>query len=198
MQNFIGKLLGSYVHVYEIGVHVAMRMAVLSDTHLRAKMPGELLDLIKDADVVVHAGDFITMEIYDAIKAGSKKLIAVHGNSDSGEIKAMLPESEVFEADGIKFGVIHKGRQGTDTTNMRYLALEMGVKVLIYGHVHSPVIDRTDVLLLCPGSPIFPRMADPTMAFIDVEGGEIKVSIVQTTTGQMCKSMDFARSLGNE
>jgi len=175
-----------------------MRMAVLADTHLRAKMPQEILDLIKDADLVIHAGDFITREIYDSVKANSKRLVAVYGNSDSDELKAMLPESEVFEADGIRFGVIHKGRQGTDITNMRYLALEMGVKVLIYGHVHSPVIDRTDVLLLCPGSPVFPRMADPTMAYLDVEGGQIKVNIITTSTGQMCKSMDFARSLGKE
>jgi putative phosphoesterase len=173
-------------------------MAVLSDTHLRAKMPQELLDLIKDADLVVHAGDFITRDIYDSVKASSKKLIAVQGNSDSADLKEMLPESEVFDVEGITFGVVHKGRQGTDVTNMRYLALEMGVKVLIYGHVHSPVIDRTDVLLLCPGSPIFPRMAEPTMAYVDVEGGQDKVSIVKTSTGQMCKSMDFARSRGNE
>ncbi len=172
-----------------------MRMAVLSDTHLRAKMPDELLGLIEGADLVVHAGDFITREIYDAVSGGSRRLIAVHGNSDSGELKAMLPESETFEVDGVRFGVIHKGRHGTDTTNMRYLALEMGVKVLIYGHIHSPVIDQTDVLLLCPGSPVFPRMADPTMAYVDVENGQVKVSIVETGTGQMCKSMDFARSL---
>jgi putative phosphoesterase len=173
-----------------------MRIAVLSDTHLRARMPRELLDLIRDADIVVHAGDFITREIYDSFEANSKRLVAVYGNSDSDELKAMLPESEVFEADGIRFGVVHKGRGGTDTTNMRYLALEMGVKVLIYGHVHSPVIDHTDVLLLCPGSPIFPRMAEPTMAYLDVGGGQIKVNIIKTSTGQMCKSMDFARSLG--
>ncbi len=175
-----------------------MRIAALSDTHLRAKMPRELLDLIREADMVVHAGDFITREIYDSVLANSKKLVAVYGNSDSGELKSMLPGSEVFEAGGVRFGVVHKGRQGTDVTNMRYLALEMGVKVLIYGHVHSPVIDRTDVLLLCPGSPIFPRMADPTMAYLDVEGGQIKVSIIGTSTGQACKSMDFARSLEKE
>ncbi len=175
-----------------------MWIAVLSDTHLRAKMPREVLDLIKDADLVVHAGDFITRDIYDSVLANSKKLVAVYGNSDSDELKSMLPESEAFDVDGIRFGVIHKGRQGTDVTNMRYLALEMGVKVLIYGHIHSPIIDRTDVLLLCPGSPIFPRMAEPTMAFVDVEGGQVKVNIIKTNTGQMCKSMDFARSLGKE
>ncbi len=108
-----------------------MRIAVLSDTHLRAKMPQELLDLIKDADLVVYAGDFITMEIFDAVKANSKRLVAVYGNSDSDDIKAMLPESAVFEAEGVKFGVVHKGRHGTDVTNMRYLALELGVKVLV-------------------------------------------------------------------
>jgi putative phosphoesterase len=146
----------------------------------------------------VHAGDFITRDIYDTLLSLSKTLVAVRGNSDSAELKEMLPESEVFEAGGVRFGVVHKGRQSTDITNMRYLALEMGVNVLLYGHVHSPVIDRTDVLLLCPGSPIFPRMAEPTMAYVDVEGGQVRVSIVRTGTGRMCKSMDFARSLGDE
>ncbi len=175
-----------------------MKIAIISDTHLRAKVPDELLDMLKDADLVVHAGDFITPEIYEAVKASSKRLIAVHGNSDAETIKAELPESVVFDAEGVKIGVIHKGRHGTDVTNMRYLALEMGVKVLIYGHLHSPVIDQTDVLLLCPGSPIFPRMADPTIVMLHVEGSEIRVDIIKTNTGQMCKSIDFARSLGKE
>jgi len=33
-----------------------MKIVVLSDTHLRAKMPQELLDMLKEADLVVHAG----------------------------------------------------------------------------------------------------------------------------------------------
>jgi uncharacterized protein len=175
-----------------------MKIAIISDTHLRAKMPDELLDMLKEADVVVHAGDFITKAVYDAVLASSKRLVAVHGNSDDEELKALLPESVVFDADGVKIGVIHKGRFGSDVTNMRYLALEMGVNVLIYGHLHSPVLDRTDVLLICPGSPIFPRMADPTLVMLDVEKGEIKVDFIKTNTGQLCKSIDFARSLGKE
>lgn len=175
-----------------------MKIAVLSDTHLRAKMPQELLDMLRDADLVVHAGDFITPGIYESVKASSKRLIAVYGNSDDEALKAMLPESAVFDAEGVRIGVIHKGRHGSDVTNMRYLALEMGVKLLIYGHIHSPVIDQTDVLLLCPGSPIFPRMADPTIFMLNVEKGEVRVDVIKTNTGQMCKSIDFARSLGKE
>ncbi|HTY90834.1 MAG TPA: metallophosphoesterase [Methanocella sp.] len=175
-----------------------MKIAVLSDTHLRAKMPQELLDILAGADVVVHAGDFITTAVYEAVKAGSKRLIAIYGNSDDEELKKTLPESVTFDAEGVRIGVVHKGRYGTDVTNMRYLALEMGVKVLIYGHLHSPVIDQTDVLLLCPGSPIFPRMADPTIFMLNVDKGEVHVDVIKTNTGQMCKSIDFARSLGKE
>jgi putative phosphoesterase len=175
-----------------------MRIAVLADTHLRVRMPVEILDIIKDADLVVHAGDFISGEAYESLKESSKRLVAVHGNSDDNSLKKMLPESASFEAEGVRIGVIHRGRHGTDTTNMRYLALEMGVKVLIYGHIHSPVIDQTDVLLLCPGSPIFPRMADPTMAMLEVSDGRVKVDIIRTGTGQMCRSIDYARSLGEK
>lgn len=175
-----------------------MKIAVLSDTHLRARVPQELLDLLSGADMVVHAGDFNAPAVYDAIRGCTGRLVAVHGNSDDDALKAGLPESAVFDADGVRIGVVHKGRHGTDVTNMRYLALEMGVRVLVYGHLHSPVIDRTDVLLVCPGSPIFPRMADPTIAMLYVEGGTVRVELVETGTGQMCRSIDFARSLGKE
>jgi putative phosphoesterase len=174
-----------------------MRIAVLSDTHLEADVPRELLDIIGDADVVVHAGDFVSRAVYEEIRAGSKMLVAVHGNTDSAELMSLLPESAIFEAGGIRIGVIHRGRHGTDPTHMRYLALEMGVNVLIFGHIHRPLIDRTDVLLLCPGSPTVPRMADPSMALLDIEGGEVKVSIIKVTTGQTCGYIDFARSLGD-
>ena len=172
-----------------------MRIIVLSDTHVHGSMPEEVLSIAKSADIVVHAGDFITQEAYESLKAVCKNLVAVHGNSDSDDLKALLPESTTFEADGIKFGVIHTGRFGTDTTNMRYLALEMGVKVLIFGHLHRPIIEQSDVLLVCPGSPTQPRMADPTVVSLDVVDGKVSGNLVKMTSGDVCGYIKFMRSL---
>ncbi len=172
-----------------------MKIIVLSDTHIHSQMPEELLAIVKDADIVVHAGDFITRQAYESLKVACKKLVAVHGNSDEDDVKAMLPEAETFEAGGVKFGVIHSGRFGTDLTNMRYLALEMGVRVLIFGHLHRPIIEQSDVLLVCPGSPTQPRMADPTMVFLDVTDGKVTGNLVKITGGDLCGYINFMRSL---
>ena len=172
-----------------------MKIIVLSDTHIHGEMPEELLGIVKDADIVVHAGDFITRQAYDSLKVACKKLVAVHGNSDEEDLKAALPETETFEAGGVKFGVIHSGRFGTDTMNMRYLALEMGVKVLIFGHLHRPIIEQSDILLVCPGSPTQPRMSDPTMVSLDVMDGKVTGTIVKMQSGDLCGYIKFMRSL---
>lgn len=172
-----------------------MKIVALSDTHLAGEIPDEILCIIHDADIVVHAGDFNSMEAYDAINRASKKLIAVHGNSDSRTLMELLPEVERFEVDGIRFGIIHKGREYMDTTNMRYLALEMGVDVLIYGHLHRPIIEKTDVLLVCPGSPTYPRMADPTMVELSIEKGNVTGRFIKLAGGVTCDYINYMRSL---
>lgn len=172
-----------------------MKIIALSDTHLYGPMPEELLGIVKNADIVVHAGDFITKQAYDSLKSSCKKLVAVHGNSDAEDIKELLPDTETFEADGVKFGVVHSGRFGTDTTNMRYLALEMGVKALIFGHLHRPIIEQSDVLLVCPGSPTNPRMSDPCVVLLDVTGGKVGGSILNLSCGDTCNYIKFMRSL---
>lgn len=172
-----------------------MKILALSDTHQSCAFTGELLDLVGKADLVVHAGDFNTLEAYESLKGECKRLVAVHGNSDSPAVKELLPERETFDAEGVRFGVVHMGRHTSDLVNMRYLALEMEVDVLIFGHLHRPIIDQTDVLLVCPGSPTYPRMADPTVVELTVEGGKVSGSIEKVSSGDVCGYLTFARSI---
>jgi putative phosphoesterase len=173
-----------------------MKIIALSDTHLTGQLPAELLDIVSKADLVVHAGDFVTLAAYESLKGACKRLIAVHGNSDSPPVREVLPESVTFEAEGVKFGVVHSGKNVTDVTNMRYLALEMGVGVLIFGHLHRPIIDRSDVLLVCPGSPTSPRMSDPCVVELTIEkNGVVSGKIVNVSTGSPCGYIQFSRSL---
>jgi putative phosphoesterase len=173
-----------------------MKIIALSDTHLTGPLPAELLDIVRGADIVVHAGDFVTLAAYESLKGACKRLIAVHGNSDSAALHEALPASLTFETGGVKFGVVHSGKNMTDVTNMRYLALEMGVGVLIFGHLHRPIIDRSDVLLVCPGSPTKPRMSDPCVVELTIEkDGLVSGNIINVSTGNPCGYIQFARSL---
>ncbi|MDK2834998.1 MAG: uncharacterized protein PWR29_141 [Methanolobus sp.] len=172
-----------------------MKLLLISDTHLETdSVPPYLAGLIEDYDIIVHAGDFSSMPFYRALEA-TGKLRAVHGNTDEKELQQILPERLVFEAEGIKIGVVHEGALSIiDTTPMRYLALEMGVNVLVFGHLHRPIIERTDVLLICPGSPTKPRMSDPCAVELIIENGSVSANIVEIT-GQSCSYIDFSRKL---
>jgi hypothetical protein len=174
-----------------------MRILVLSDTHLESgNIPELIFETIKNYDMVIHAGDFTSPECYRAFE-NTGKLKAVHGNSDSGEIKKLLPETLRIEADGVRIGVIHEGALSiNDTTALRYKALEMGVDILIFGHIHHPVYEKNDVTLLCPGSPTKPRMSDPMMAELIIEKGITEVNFVEVE-GNSCGYVDYSRRLAD-
>src|SRR5512145_2542527 len=117
-----------------------MKLIVLSDTHLKTgEIPGQLQSLLENCDLIIHAGDFSTVKAYQAFNA-SGKLKAVDGNDDSLELKQLLPERLKFEVEGVKIGVVHEGGLSVmDTTAQGYLAKEMEVDVLIFGHLHRPL-----------------------------------------------------------
>ena len=109
-----------------------------------------------------------------------------------------MPEKLIFEVDGIRFGLVHEGALSImDTTPLRYLALEMEVDVLIFGHIHHPLIEQSDVILICPGSPTSPRLSDPCLVEINVENGSISAKVIEVE-GHSCGFIDFSRKLKEE
>jgi putative phosphoesterase len=172
-----------------------MKLIALSDTHLKTgDIPGQLQGLLEDCDLIVHAGDFSTIEAYQAFNA-SGKLKAVYGNDDSFELKQLLPERLKFEVEGIKIGVVHEGGLSVmNTTAQGYLAKEMEVDILIFGHLHRPLIEKNDVMLICPGSPTKPRMSSPSVVELIIEKGNIKGRIL-TLEGDSCEYIKFRDAL---
>ncbi len=175
-----------------------MKLIVLSDTHLKTgEIPGQLQKLLDDCDLIVHAGDFSTVKAYHAFNA-SGKLKAVSGNDDSLELKQLLPERLKFEIEGVKIGVIHEGGLSVmDTTAQGYLAKEMEVDILIFGHLHRPLIERKDVMLICPGSPTKPRMSNPSVVELVIEKGNIEGRVL-TLEGDSCEYIKFKDALNKQ
>ena len=62
---------------------------------------------------------------------------AVRGNMDSPEIKAALPEKDVFEAGGKRIGLIH-GWGVPWGLGERVREQFDGVDVIVFGHPHPP------------------------------------------------------------
>ncbi|MCX4767072.1 metallophosphoesterase [Streptomyces sp. NBC_01275] len=134
-----------------------MRLLLMSDTHLprRAKdLPPPLLDATGQADVVIHAGDWVDTATLDLLESRSARLIGVYGNNDGPELRARLPEVAYADLGGLRFGVVHETgpAQGREA---RCAARFPDLDVLVFGHSHIPW-DTTapgGLRLLNPGSP---------------------------------------------
>jgi len=151
------------------------KLILISDTHLKEwNIPKRLEDLIKNSDFVVHAGDFDSYNVYK--KFSEYDLIAVHGDSDDERVKSELPEVRVFEVEKVRFGLIHKGNYLNEFHDLGYKAMELGVNVLIFGHVHRFVVEKfKNVVVICPGSPTKPRLSLASCAEVLVDGSKIDI-----------------------
>jgi putative phosphoesterase len=129
----------------------------MSDTHLpkRAKaLPERLLAEITEADVVVHAGDWVDEDTLDLLETRSRRLIAVYGNNDGPALRSRLPEVARAELAGLRLAVVHETgtAQGREP---RCAARFPDTDVLVFGHSHIPwdTTTATGLRLLNPGSP---------------------------------------------
>lgn len=133
-------------------------IAVLSDTHSRDghRLEGRARDAVREADLVVHAGDFVTEDALDAFYDVSDRLLAVHGNADESAVTDRLPTARTFDENGVRFALTHRQRGGE--TALAFFGRERAADVVISGHTHRPrVKELDDVLLLNPGSHADPR-----------------------------------------
>jgi uncharacterized protein len=177
-----------------------MLIGVISDTHIpeRAdKIPESVLEIFKDVEMILHAGDLISMDVLSELDSLAPT-ICVQGNMD--RIYGLnLPKQEVIKVDGIKIGLDHgEVYPRGDTQQLKYIGLEMGVDVLITGHTHSPFITEVDkMLLLNPGSPTVPRMTDPSVMIIEVKYKKIDAKIIKIGESD-CKALNFKGRDNNE
>ena len=124
------------------------RVAILSDTHglLRDEVKAEL----KQADVILHAGDINTQSIVDEIKSYAT-LYVVRGNNDKDWAKE-LPEHLFVDIEGVRFFIIHNKKE--IKSNLIEIPKDLsGVDVIIYGHSHKYAVNEENgILMLNPGS----------------------------------------------
>ncbi|MFJ1705046.1 metallophosphoesterase family protein [Kitasatospora sp. NPDC088346] len=146
-----------------------MRILLISDTHVPARarlLPAALLTAVDEADVVVHAGDWVDEATLDLLEARARRLVAVHGNNDGPALRARLPEVARAELDGLRLAVVHetgpaRGREGRCDDRFP------GTDVLVFGHSHIPwdSVTPAGLRLLNPGSPT-DRRRQPAGTFL--------------------------------
>ncbi|PGF18248.1 YfcE family phosphodiesterase [Natrinema sp. CBA1119] len=143
-------------------------IAILSDTHSRRghELEGEALTAAREADTVIHAGDFTSETALEDFQNECDRLFAVHGNADEPAVCDRLPTARVVEAGGVRFAVTHR-RDGGET-GLAMFGRSRGADVVVFGHSHRPtVIETDDITLLNPGSHADPRGNQPGFATLE-------------------------------
>jgi putative phosphoesterase len=158
-------------------VSLTVRVVVIADTHLSdnvaARLSPLLLDAIKSADVLLHAGDVTTQSAFDELSA----LATVHcvlGNNDISLV-GLVPAQLELTLEGVEVAMIHDS--GSRTGRAARLAVRFpDADLVVYGHSHVP--DDSEGLggqrLFNPGSPT-QRRAQPlrTYGLLELQDGRI-------------------------
>lgn len=140
-------------------------LVVLSDTHGRDahELTDHLLEVVEEADRVVHAGDFTTETVVEAFRGVAPRLDAVHGNADDEVVRERLPAERVLEYAGTRVAVTHWKEGGE--TGLSLFGRSVGADLVVFGHTHRPgVVTGADPVLLNPGSHATPRGSRPGYA----------------------------------
>src|SRR3954468_7526895 len=131
-------------------------IAVISDTHLprgTRRIPDNCLERLAGADLILHAGDFMSIQALEEIEAIGPPGAAVYGNVDSEQVRRRLPAERMVEAAGVQIGMLHDAGPSRGRLE-RMRAWFPNATPVVYGHSHIPLHEESDGFqLFNPGSP---------------------------------------------
>ncbi|MFI0447816.1 metallophosphoesterase family protein [Actinomadura sp. 6N118] len=163
-----------------------MRVVAISDTHAPRhwkSCPPAVAAHLRDADLILHAGDVCTADVLDELSAYAP-VHAVLGNNDGPDVSAWgAPETLQLDLDGLTVAMIHDSGQAKGRTGrMRHTFPD--ADLVVFGHSHIPLDETGDgIRVFNPGSPT-DRRRQPhgTIGLLTIEKGRLlKAEIVPVT-----------------
>ncbi len=144
-------------------------VVVLSDTH-SLRLPDIVTARIDACDLIIHAGDFSSVDYFEYMQSFGKEIIGVMGNMDVVPLSSLIPVRRLFTVESIRIALMHGwGAPAFVEESVRMSFHEDEWDVLIYGHTHYPIIRRdTTKIILNPGSPSDKRFA-PYKSFAELK-----------------------------
>lgn len=168
-------------------------IAIFSDTHSTSghELEDEALVAAREADAVVHAGDFTTVRALEAFRELCPRFHAVHGNADDITVVDRLPTERVVDHGGVRIALTHR-RDGGET-GLAMFGRSLDADVVVSGHTHRPRVHETeDLLLLNPGSHARPRGNRPGFAVLERTADRLSVRLSEPD-GTLLDSIDIER-----
>jgi hypothetical protein len=149
----------------------------LADTHAPRRWkacPPRVAEHLRDADVILHAGDVCTAGVLDEL-AGYAPVHVVLGNNDGPDVAAWgAPETLELDLAGLRVAMIHDSGPA-DGRAARMRRRFPNADLVVFGHSHIPM-DQTNagVRIFNPGSPT-DRRRQPrgTIGILDIDRGKV-------------------------
>jgi uncharacterized protein len=164
-----------------------MLVAVISDTHMprgARRLPDAFVEHIRAADLLLHAGDFVTVEVLRELERIGPPLVGVHGNVDTAELRRLLPAERVARVEDARIAMVHDAGAAAGRLG-RMRARYGGVAdAVVFGHSHVPLHERAEdgFQIFNPGSPTERRRAPAhTMGLARVVGAAVEFELIKST-----------------
>ena len=148
------------------------QIGIISDTH--GLLRPEALAGLAGSELIIHAGDIGKPEILAEL-GRIAPVVAVRGNNDRADWASELPEKTFVSTGETRFYLLHI------LAELAINPVEHGVKAVISGHSHRPLISyRAGVLYLNPGSAGPRRFKLPvSLARLYLRGDELEPEIIK-------------------
>jgi putative phosphoesterase len=149
-----------------------VRVGLISDTH--GLLREEARRMLEGADHIVHAGDICSPQILEQL-AAIAPLTAVCGNNDFGPWAERLPQTARLRIGRIEILAIH------DLGELAVDPHSAGIRVVVSGHSHRPLVETRDsVLYVNPGSAGPRRFRLPiSVAQLAIVGDEVSAELCE-------------------
>ncbi|MBB2914612.1 hypothetical protein FHS43_005924 [Streptosporangium becharense] len=160
-----------------------MKVVVLSDTHAPRRWKGcppPVAEHLRDADLILHAGDVCTAGVLDELAAYAP-VHAVRGNNDGPDVTA--PDTLELDLGGLRVAVIHDSGPAAGRV-ARLRRRFPTADLVVFGHSHIPLDHSENGLrIFNPGSPT-DRRRQPhgTVGVLRIEDGRLAEAAIVPVT----------------
>lgn len=144
-----------------------MKVLIVSDTHRKNENYFVAVEREKP-DMVIHCGDVEGSE-YALTEAAGCPVYITLGNND---FFSNLPRELDLDIGPYKVWVTHGHNYyvSMGSEHIRREAIIKGVDIVMYGHTHRPVVDRSgQVIVVNPGSLSYPRQEGHRPSYVVME-----------------------------
>jgi putative phosphoesterase len=162
-----------------------MLIAVIADTHMprgARRLPAECVERIAAAELLLHAGDFMTLEVLRELEQIGPPVLGVHGNMDSAELQRLLPAERIVEAGGARIALLHDAGPSAGRLDRMRRRFGDHADAVVFGHSHLPLHERAadGFQIFNPGSPTERRRAPShTMGMARIEAGAVEFELIE-------------------